>query len=113
MAIVFFFAIVTIIKVISDNRTRQKLIEKRLLEENIKYLYPDRLEHYVSSSLKWGMVLVGIGLAIFIGQMVPQRISDVITAAGIFIFAGLGLILYYVIATLMVKKSEKEDNARE
>lgn len=100
-----FFAVVAIIKFISDNRIRRMLIEKGMVDEKLKYLYrePDRS----LSSIKWGMVLIGIGLALLIGQVFRYDLSDEATIGLMFLFAGLGFIIYYFMA-----KSKLSENGR-
>ena len=98
-----------IIKIISDNRVRNKLIEKGLVNEDVKNLYADRLADRNLSSLKWGLVLVGIGLAFFIGQMFREEIANEITAGGMFVFAGIGFLVYYFIAK---KITGDEENSK-
>jgi hypothetical protein len=102
--IAFFLVVGFIVKIILDHKTRRQLIEKGMLDENVKYLYADRPENRILPSLKWGMILIGVGVAIFIGQLVPRDLAEEITVGGMFIFAGLGLLLYYLIANRMVKK---------
>ena len=65
--IVFFIIIAVIIKILSDSKTKRILIEKGMLDENVKYLYADRYDSNVPASLKWGMVLTAIGLAVIVG----------------------------------------------
>jgi len=108
--IAFFILIAFIFKIIVDHKTRSKLIEKGMLDENVKYLYADRAENQILSSLKWGMILIGIGLAIFVGQIVPEDLAEEVTIGGMFIFAGLGLLLYYFIA-YKVKSRFKEKSS--
>jgi hypothetical protein len=98
-----------VIKLLSENKTRRKLIEKGLVDENIKYLFPDKPKDYVSSSLKWGMVAIGIGIAVFIGQMAPRDLVEEVTIGCMLIFGGLALVLYYVIAS---KKPNRREEAR-
>ena len=100
---IIFFAFIFLVKTISDNRIRRKLIESGAVGEDVKYLYAERAEASIPSSLKWGMVLIGIGLAFLIGQLVPD-FSGEITVACMFIFAGVGLLLFYFMAR---KKDEK------
>ena len=109
MPIASFIAIAFIIKIISDNRTRRVAIEKGMLNENLKYLYYDRFEHHLPSALKWGIILIAVGSAIFVGRMFPYDIMEEVTIGTMLIFAGCGLILYYYIANRMVKKN-KVDN---
>ena len=103
---IVFFSVVAFVKILVDARIRHKLIDKGMVDENIKYLYSEGLESHVPASLKWGMVLVGIGLGFIIGQLVPSRISDEVTVGSIFTLAGLGLILYYFIARKKADESK-------
>jgi len=63
IAVIGSFAV--IIKIMLDARTRNKLIDKGLVDEKVKYLFSryHGPEQRKLSNLKWGMVLVGIGLA--------------------------------------------------
>ncbi|MFQ5708751.1 MAG: DUF6249 domain-containing protein [bacterium] len=106
---VIFFSFVALVKIISDNAVRRKLIEKGLVDENVKHLYVNSLEQQVPASLKWGMVLVAIGAAILIGQMFPRSFSDEATVSGMFIMAGLALIAYYFVASNMVRRSRSRN----
>lgn len=106
--IIFFGVVAFIVKIILEHQTRKRLIEKGMLDENVKYLYADKPETQTLSSLKWGMILIGVGLAFFIGQLVPPDLEEEITIGGMFLFGGLGLILYYAIASKIVKKSREE-----
>lgn len=106
---IIFFSIVAVIKIITDNMVRRKLAEKGMVSEEVKYLYADTLEFHRPGSLKWGMVLIAIGLAILIGQLLPYKIADELTISAMFIFAGLALILYYFIAGRLLEISKKED----
>lgn len=99
-----FFSFVAIVKIVSDNAIRRRLIEKGMLDEKVKYLYA-RTEQ-APSSLKWGMVLIAVGVAILIGQIVPFEFQEEATLSGMFILAGLALILYYFIASKMLQKRE-------
>ena len=107
--IVIFIVIAVIVKIISDNRIRRLAIEKGVVNEDIKFLYSDRFEGKVPSSLKWGFVLIGIGLAIFVGQMVDRSMKEEITIGGMFLFAGLGLVVYYFVANRIYKKAKQEE----
>ena len=109
---VVFVSIIVMIKLLSDNRLRTKLIDKGMVDENIKYLFFDRQDFRAPTALKWGMVLIGIGLAFLIGQLVPSNISGEVTVGCMFLFAGLGLIIYYFIAKTLSKQSEKEGSGR-
>lgn len=103
-----FFSVLAFVKIISDNKVRSKLIDKGMVDENIKYLYTTRLEYHCPAAMKWGMVLIGIGLAFLIGIWAPSDLQGEVTAASIFVLAGLGLIVYYFIAKRMANQAERE-----
>lgn len=101
-----FIAIAVIVKIALDHRTRQKLIEKGLVDENVKYLYRENGNTRALGSLRWALVLIGIGVAVVIGQLVPDRMMEEITAAGMFLMAGIGLLVYYVIASRAMRRNK-------
>ena len=105
----FIFVFLTV-KAFLDYRNRQKLIEKGLVDENIKYLFAAKQEGPVSPSLKWGLVLIAIGVAVFIGQTVKSEKAEEITIGAMFTLAGLALLLYYAIANRAAKKSKAENS---
>ncbi|MBD3233052.1 MAG: hypothetical protein GF315_04950 [candidate division Zixibacteria bacterium] len=94
--IALFIVIAYIFKVIAEHKTRNKLIEKGLVDENVKHLFLAQ-GHNILSSLKWGMVLVGVGIAFLIGHFVPEDISHEVTASSALILAGLALLIFYFI----------------
>lgn len=99
-----FWSFVFVIKILSDNHVRKMLIEKGMVNEKIQYLFAGRNDVAAPASLKWGMVLFGIGLAFLIGQFVPSM-KEEITIALIFIFGGLGLLIYYFISKRWSEKT--------
>lgn len=90
-----FVIIAAIFKMILDHKIRRQLIERGMVDENIKHLYPGQWDSNRLSSLKWGMVCIGIGIALLLGQLFPYNISDAMTVSFMFIFAGLGLLVFY------------------
>ena len=104
-----FIVFAVIVKIISDNRIRRLAIEKGIVNEDMKFLYYDRFEGKVPSSLKWGFVLIGIGLAVFVGQLVPYDMTEEITIGGMFFLAGVGLVVYYFVANRIYQKTRAEE----
>ncbi len=100
-----FFCIVAIVKIVSDNVVRRKLIEKGMVNADVKYLFANTMNG-TPTSLKWGMVLIAVGAAVLVGQLVPFSISEEVTISAMLIMAGLALIVYYFIASRLSKKSE-------
>jgi hypothetical protein len=107
---VIFSSAAFVIKVISDNRIRRRLIEAGQVDEKIKYLYFRSGRRVIEplSSVKWGMVLVAIGLALLLGQMFPYDITEMMTIGFMFLFAGLAFLIYY-----FIQKGKSEDTADE
>jgi hypothetical protein len=97
-----FVTLILLVKIISDNKIRHKLIDKGMVDEKVKYLYPTRIDYSIPSALKWGMVLIGLGLAFLIGRLVPTEYTGEVTVGGMFFFGGLGLVIYYFIAKKMM-----------
>jgi di/tricarboxylate transporter len=108
--IVFFGLIAYVVKILLENATRRKLIDKGMVDENVKYLFLDKPKSQILPALKWGMVAIGIGIAIFIGQMVQYDLREEVTIGCMLIFGGLALVIYYAIANKMLEK-HKQDNS--
>ena len=101
-----FFCIVAIVKIVSDNMVRRKLIDKDMVNADAKYLFVNSMNS-APASLKWGLVLIAVGAAVLIGQLAPYSISEEVTISAMLIMAGLALIVYYFIASRLFKKSEQ------
>lgn len=97
-------AFVALVKILSDNHIRRRLIDAGLVDEKVKFLYTDRFDARVPSALKWGIVCIAIGAAFLIGQLVPMAMEGEITAGLIFLFAGAGLLAYYLLVRNMGEK---------
>jgi len=101
--IVMFLLPVFIVKIISDNRIRNKLIDKGMVDENTKYLYANQVILQPLASFKWGLVLIGIGLALFAGNI--WNMHEELVIGLMFVLAGLGFFVYYFLANKEIKKN--------
>jgi uncharacterized membrane protein len=90
------FAIIT--KIITDTMTRHRIINKGLVDENVKYLFQNYGRRCSHSNIKWGMVLIGIGIAVLVRQLAPYSVSDEMMVGLMFLFAGIAFLIYYPIA---------------
>lgn len=107
----FLATIVILVKITSDNKIRKQILDKGLDADAVKALFPKKwngVGEGVSSALKWGIVLICVGLAFLIGQVVPVENPDNLTATCLFLFAGIGLVVYYRIE----KKMKEEDESK-
>ena len=105
-----FFTIGYIVKTTTDNRLRKKVVEKGIVDDKIKYLFRNYEEHGSLSSLKWGMISTAVGLGLLVGYLMPNyQYNQEIIFAFMFIFAGVALLLYYVLAERILKRRRSED----
>lgn len=89
-----------IFAIFARHRERITMLDKGLAPEDIKKLYTSGRTINPFSSLKWGMVFAGVGLAGLLGIWLEQAymLPDGIYPALIALFGGLGLVLFYAIA---------------
>lgn len=92
----------------SRHNERMAIIDKGLNEEQLSYLLKTKKKEgsYSNWSLKLGAVLVGVGLAIVIGSIVPYDLQEEITAGLIFMFPGIGLLLVYKFSDINSENQE-------
>ncbi len=88
-----------VIKTIADSRIRSKAIEKGIVNDDLKNLFERAGDQFLTglNAIKWGMVLMGIGIAIVVGRFFPYEYADEATFGLAFILAGLAFIIYYTI----------------
>ncbi len=109
---VIFGSLVLLIKILSDNRIRKSLIESGQLDEKAKFLYLKGERRPVDplSSVKWGMVLVGVGLALILDQFITKFMyfgdAEGHTFGLMFLFAGIAFLIYY---NLKKKEGDKPE----
>ena len=107
LAVIGYF-VLELVKTVAENRIRTKLIDKGLVDEKIKLLFQPQLLNNSASALKWGLVMIAVGLAFMfsfaIYHWVPVGIRGEITVGAVFSMAGLAMIIYYVIARGQEKK---------
>jgi hypothetical protein len=109
-----FFSIVAIVKIVSEATTRRRLLERAATDADISKAFLAHPELVNLSSLKWGMVLVGIGLAWLISRWLPYSyyVRDETVFGLMFLLAGIGLLVYYPIAQNKLKKIQ-QDQAKQ
>ncbi len=103
--IAFFATIAFIVKIVSDNGLRNKLAQRGQVDENIKYLYLKPANDYPLTSLKWGMVFVAIGIALFLRTIIPG-LTDVMMMGWMFLLVGIVFVIYYFLSRKNEKKTE-------
>jgi hypothetical protein len=104
----FFVICGFIVKLILDYRLKRRLLDKGEIDKNVTALFFNKAEYLAPTSLKWGLVLIGLGLAIIIGQMLPYDYDrGEITFSLMLLFAGIGLLIYYAVANQKLKEMKK------
>lgn len=101
---VAFGSIAIMLKIITDMVTRHKLIDKGLVDEKVKFLYNGGSRSRALNNLKWGMVLIGIGVAALAGSLAPDYFDEAGVLGLMFIFGGVGFLAYYI----LLAKHEKD-----
>jgi len=105
---IVFCSIVAVVKIIADAATRRRMLDKAAADpQAIQHLniHPELAN---LSSLKWGMVLIGIGLAWLISLWMPRYWHDETVFGLMFLLAGIGMLAYYPIAQRKIKKIEQQ-----
>ncbi|MEW5798203.1 MAG: DUF6249 domain-containing protein [Bacteroidota bacterium] len=96
------------------HKERMSIIEKGLVKEDLKYLYSGiRWKSNPYSALKYGMLAAFIGVGILVSAFLTQIFymhEEQITTGIIFLFGGLGLITFYIIAK---KRMVEEEQRRQ
>lgn len=109
---IIFFSVVAIVKIVAEANFRKRLLEKDLAKDGWRQMYGTSAKMQSMSSLKWGMVMVGLGAALLIGQLFPRLIDDQVTFGLMFLFAGIGFLIYYPIAARLSKNNDPHDQNR-
>ncbi len=101
---IFFFVCVAAIwgaYILTRHKERMVLIDKGTGAEEIKSLYSrNRLHVHPLTNLKWGIVLVCIGVAILLAMWLQETfmVRDGVYPGLIALLGGLGLIVFYFFA---------------
>lgn len=107
----FFASIVWIVKIISDNRIRRKLIDQRVSDEVARAVMKEgRAMPSAYGALKWGLVILGVGGALIIGHILTIDMDDPVGYGFIFLAAGAGLVTYYFMATEEGEEKHQPEN---
>ena len=103
------FTIVGVTKIISDGRTRRRLIEAGAAPELIRLIAPaPKDDPDLYGALKWGIVAGALGVALILIQFLPYRSDEPIVLGVILVFATAGLLAYYATARRLVRRTERD-----
>lgn len=96
----FFAAIVWIVKIVSDNRIRRKVLDQRVSDELAEaILQKDRSEPSALGALKWGLIVLAVGASLLLMGIFSVDVDEPLGYGLLFSAAGGGLVAYYLIAS--------------
>ena len=87
----------------AKHRERMRLIEKGLTPDEVKNYFANPEKHMRPhnpfKALKWGILLLFLGMGIFIANVLEQKMDfdDGITFGVVLLFLGAGFLTYYLI----------------
>ncbi len=105
--LIIFGSVVAIVKIVHDAKTRNRLIDKGLVDERVRQMFVGQSELSVLSNLKWGMILIGVGVAVLAWEYLDWRLRSEGLLGLILVLAGLGFLIYYPIAQRRLHQIEE------
>ena len=90
--------VVIAIRIVTEARLRRRLAETHASEELLQSLLKADAENRRESSLKWGLVLVLLGLGCVAVDLLGLAVDDPSTFGVLFVSIGAGLIGYHALA---------------
>lgn len=106
--VVLVFAILA--KGIIDHLGRRQLIAKGIMPDELESAGPKGTRWYLMSNLKWALICIGFGAAVIIYDSLKDTFSMTGGFGLMFMGAGLGYLIYFLIAWYW---SKKERNINE
>ena len=100
----FFAFVLGVTKILSDNWTRRKLIEARVSDDVIRTLFRKENDPEMFAALKWGIVLVALGLGLIASEQLHLSFQEPMAWGVVLVFGGGGLLAYYAIARALVRR---------
>ncbi len=89
--IIIFYSIISLFRIVTDNRTRQRLIDKGVSDEALKQMLLNGNKRIPLEALKWGLILGFTGLALIVCSFIP---FGYLTFATLFLGIAAGLLLF-------------------
>jgi hypothetical protein len=115
--VAFLYALIALARTFSDHRVKTRLIQASASPETAGLVLAPSARRDLYSELKWGIVTVFSGLGVMGGsavaanQPLPADFSEPFAFGFVLVSAGVGLIVYYVIAARMLKRATHDEGA--
>jgi phosphatidylglycerophosphate synthase len=104
--IALFWAITAVARTIAETRTRRRLIERNASPEvAAAVMTATRGDIALHDSLKWGLVIGAIGVALIVVQFLPYQSDEPIALGIVLVFGAAGLLSYYATARRLKEHS--------
>lgn len=97
----FWWAVVSIVRLAMENSFRKRLIDKGSTVEEIQAMTRNSKPVEPYPNLKWGLVLVGLGAAALLGDLIGR---ETITVGLMLLFAGIGFLIYFAATKKFTEK---------
>jgi hypothetical protein len=105
---IVFFSVVYMIKLFTDYLTRKRLIDTGLVDEKVKYLFAGYAKVHSLNNIKWGMILIAIGIPFLWRELAPYHVSGESVMGMGLILAGLAFVIFHFLTKSHFEK--KADN---
>ncbi len=69
--IMFFYTITAVLRIITENKTRQRLIDKGVSDEALKQMLVNGSTRMKTETRKWALVILFTGIGLFICKFLP------------------------------------------
>jgi uncharacterized membrane protein HdeD (DUF308 family) len=109
---VIFWGIIAIVREVSQNKLRHRIVDKGLTGVNVQNLFQGWNGGTRHGSLKWGILMLGVGLVLFVSQIISVEVSEEATIGAMFITAGVCLLVFYFVAPKNGEKAEDKKTGR-
>ena len=106
---IIFWGIVAILREVSQNKLRHRIVDKGLDPDDVKSLFRTNGCCSQFGALKWGMVLVGIGLVLLAVQLIPGDVPEEAAIGGMMLVAGVALLVFHFIASRATESNRGAD----
>lgn len=102
------FITVGVTRIVSDGRTRRKLIEAGATQELAAAVAQATRDHSsADDSLKWGMVIGAVGLALIVLQFLPYTVEDPISLGLVLVSGAAGLLGHHAITRRAISEGQE------
>jgi hypothetical protein len=99
----FGFALYFFTRALTDYILKKKMIEKGFVNDDTQAIFKQHTSDNKYSSLKWGMIIFFVGIALIILEYLPYRPDSPLPYGLLAVSISLGFLIYY----FMVQKDSK------